>query len=388
MLKEYFSIAFVSVMTHKLRAFLTMLGVIIGVSSVIILLSLGQSTKDEAANQIRGLGSNLVMVITSGDTEQYLPSSWLSDLKEKAKYTAYTPSAQGKTNYIIGGENYSISVFGTNQYYGIISLLEYSQGRYFSSVEVENKIAVTVIGKEVADRLYPDESALGKDLVIGGIPFKIIGVLEERGMSLTGTNLDRSVYIPYDFALSLYPQQLQKMYYISSESEETANQTKDSIESYLSRSLPGQNGYAVIAQAQMLDVLDTLMGMLTTLLAGIAAISLLVGGIGIMNIMLVTVRERTKEIGIRKALGAGRANILMQFLLEAIIITVIGGLIGLGISFIGTRILEGVAGYPVVMGLSSVVLSLVFSITIGIVFGLYPAYKAAKMEPVEALRFE
>lgn len=386
MLKEYFSIAFHSVFTHKVRAFLTMLGVIIGVASVIILLSLGQSTKDEAARQIRGLGSNLIMVRVA-DSENYLPKIWLDTLKEKAQFSAYSPITSGNVSYNVDGNDISVSVNGVNEYFSFISSLEYESGRFFTESDAKNKIAVTTIGKKVAEKMFPNENPIGKTLSIKGIPFKVVGVLTERGMSFSG-DLDLMVYIPFDFANSLFPNQRQKIIYIASQSEETATTTTEKIQGYLSKKMPSKDLYSVFSQSQMLDMLNQIMGLLTTLLACIAGISLVVGGIGIMNIMLVTVRERTKEIGIRKALGAKRANILMQFLIEAIIITVIGGLIGLGLSVIVTQIISKFAGFPVPVGLNSVTLSIIFSITIGLIFGIYPANKASKLEPVEALRFE
>lgn len=386
MLKEYFSIAFRSVITHKVRALLTMLGVIIGVSSVIILLSLGASTKAEAARQIRGLGSNLIMVRVT-QSENYLPKIWLDELKDKAKFSAYSPVVTGNVSYRVDGSDFDVTVNGVNQYFEFISSLSFSSGRFFTESDVKNKVAVVSLGKKVAEKMFPNENPIGKMLSIKGIPFKVVGVLKERGMSFNG-DLDLNVYIPSDFANSLFPNQRYKILYIASQSENTAENTKTKIEGYLNKKMPSTNMYMVFSQSQMLDMLNQIMGLLTTLLACIAGISLVVGGIGIMNIMLVTVRERTKEIGIRKALGAMRSNILLQFLIEAIIITVLGGLIGLGLSFLITKIIESVAKFPVQVGLDSVALSIIFSITIGLIFGIYPANKASKLEPVEALRFE
>jgi putative ABC transport system permease protein len=386
MLKEYFSIAFRSVITHKVRALLTMLGVIIGVSSVIILLSLGASTKAEAARQIRGLGSNLIMVRVS-QSENYLSKIWLDELKNSAKFSAYSPVVNGNVSYRVGASDFDVTINGVNQYFEFISNLSFSSGRFFTESDVKNKVAVVAIGKKVAEKLFPNENPIGKQLSIKGIPFKVAGVLKERGMSFNG-DLDLNVYIPSDFANSLFPNQRYKILYIASQNEDTAETTKTKIEGYLNKKMPSTNMYMVFSQSQMLDMLNQIMGLLTTLLACIAGISLVVGGIGIMNIMLVTVRERTKEIGIRKALGAMRSNILLQFLIEAIIITALGGLIGLGLSFLITKIIESVANFPVRVGLDSVALSIIFSITIGLIFGIYPANKASKLEPVEALRFE
>jgi len=197
------------------------------------------------------------------------------------------------------------------------------------------------------------------------------------------------VYIPLDYAGSIFTNfGGQRTFYIASNSEKTVDTTINKVTNYLKATMPSETLYRVFSQSQILSVMNTLMSLLTTLLAGIASISLLVGGIGIMNIMLVTVRERTREIGVRKALGAKRSQILFQFLIEAVIITMLGGIIGLIISYIGASIIQYFSSFKVTIGLDSVVLSLVFSITIGIVFGIYPANKASTLEPVEALRYE
>lgn len=386
MFKEYFSIAFRSLITHKARAFLTMLGVIIGVSSVILLISLGDSAKLEAANQIRGLGSNLVMVGVV-DKQGYLPKIWLDELKDKAKINSYSPLVQGNADYKVNGANFTAKIYGVNEKYSYISALKINRGRFFSGVDVENNVAVAVIGKKVALNMFFSEDPINKTIVVKGIPFKVVGLLEEQGTTFSG-DMDKVIYIPYGYASTLFPVQYQKTYYVASESEALADTTKVKIESYLRNKLPSDKNYMVFSQSQMLKMLDTIMALLTTLLAGIASISLIVGGIGIMNIMLVTVRERTREIGIRKALGARRSYILFQFLIEAIFITVIGGFIGLGISYLGSLLITKLSGFNVTMGISSVILAIVFSTFVGVVFGIYPANKASKLEPVEALRFE
>jgi putative ABC transport system permease protein len=388
MFKEYFSIAWRSVVAHKIRALLTTLGVVIGVSSVILLLSLGNSAKTEAANQIRAIGSNLIIVRVT-DQNGVLPSIWLDELKTPGKLAAYSEIISGNNAYVVNGQNFDVSVNGVNQNYGFISSLTLTQGRFLSKIDIQNNLPVVVIGPTVAAKMFPLKSdPIGETLVIQGIQFRVIGVLKARGTSFSG-DLDATAYIPIDFAGTLYPFRLSsKSYYIASDTEATVATSMKKIETYLGSVLPSVNDYTVFSQSQILSVMNTLMSLLTTLLAGIASISLIVGGIGIMNIMLVTVRERTREIGVRKALGAKRSQILIQFLIEAVIITTLGGLIGLGISYIGAFIIQYFSNFKVTVGLDSVFLSLIFSITIGVVFGIYPANKASKLEPVEALRYE
>jgi putative ABC transport system permease protein len=388
MFKEYFSIAWRSVVAHKIRALLTTLGVVIGVSSVILLLSLGNSAKKEAANQIRSIGSNLIIVRVS-DPNGVLPTIWLDELKVAGNLAAYSEIISGNNSYVVNGQNFDMSVNGVNQYYGFISSLNLTQGRFLSKIDLDNNLPVVVIGPTVAKKMFPLKSdPIGETLVIQGIQFRVIGVLKARGTSFSG-DLDATAYIPIDFAGTLYPSRLSsKSYYIASQTEATVATSMKKIETYLGSVLPSANDYTVFSQSQILSVMNTLMGLLTTLLAGIASISLIVGGIGIMNIMLVTVRERTREIGVRKALGAKRSQILIQFLIEAVIITTLGGMIGLGVSYVGAALIQLFSSFKVTVGMDSVILSLVFSITIGVVFGIYPANKASKLEPVDALRYE
>lgn len=387
MFKEYFSIAWRSVVAHKIRALLTTLGVVIGVSSVILLLSLGNSAKAEAANQIRAIGSNLIIVRVT-DRNGVLPTIWLDELKDSGKLAAYSEIISGNNSYVVNGQNFDVSVGGVNQDYGFVSSLELTSGRFLSQIDLDNNLPVVVIGPKVAEKLFPLKDAIGETMVIQGVQFRIIGILTERGTNFNG-DLDATAYIPIDFAGTLFPYRLNsKTYYLASETEDTVATSMRKIESYLTSVLPSANEFNVFSQSQILGVMNTLMGLLTTLLAGIASISLIVGGIGIMNIMLVTVRERTREIGVRKALGAKRSQILIQFLIEAVIITTLGGLIGLGVSYVGAAIIQYLSDFKVTVGLDSVLLSLVFSITIGVVFGIYPANKASQLEPVDALRYE
>ena len=387
MIKEYFAIAFKSVYAHKIRALLTTLGVIIGVASVILLMSLGNSARNEAAEQIRGIGSNLIFV-SINDRQGNLPDNWLDQIAESASIDAYSELVSANVTYTVEGQSSNVSISGVNEYYAYINSLDMTQGRFLSSFDMQYNTPVVVLGSKIPDLLFPNQEVINNTLVVKGIPFTVVGVAEARGTNFSGDN-DMMIYMPISYASRLSGfTSSNKTFYLAAESEEVIDFTLNRVSTYLDYVLPSSNQYFAFSQTQILGVLDTLMALLTTLLSGIASISLIVGGIGIMNIMLVTVRERTKEIGIRKALGARQSQILSQFLIEAIIITSLGGLLGLFVSYVGTVIISSLTDFNVILGLDAVALSLIFSITIGIIFGIYPAYKASKLEPVEALRFE
>ena len=387
MIKEYFAIALRSVLSHKIRALLTTLGVVIGVASVILLMSLGNSAKAEAAAQIQSLGSNLIYV-NINDPSGNVPDNWLDVIQEDALIEEYSPLISSSARYLVEGQEVSVTISGVNAQYASINTIDTTLGRFLSEEDIDYSTPSVVLGSKIPNLLFPNTEVLGETLLIKGYPFTVVGVVEERGTNFGGDN-DMMVYIPMQFASRMQgfrsPTQI---FYIAAESEDTIDTSLNRIESYLKTVLPSEDSYRAFSQSQILGVLDTLMGLLTSLLSGIASISLLVGGIGIMNIMLVTVRERTKEIGIRKALGARQSQILSQFLIEAIIITVLGGLIGLAVSYLGTLLITALTDFNVLLGWDSVILSLGFSLTIGLIFGIYPAYTASKLEPVEALRFE
>ena len=387
MIKEYLALAIRSVYAHKIRSLLTTLGVIIGVSSVILLMSLGNSARLEAANQIRSIGSNLIFVSVT-DRQGNLPADWLSQVAQPAGVMAYSEMISSNARYSIEGQEVSVSISGVNQDYAFINSLEMIEGRFLNEYDMMYNTPVVVVGYKIPNLLFPNQPVIGNTLIVKGMPFTVVGIAQERGTNFSGDN-DMMVYLPIDYTRSMSGfGSINKTFYLAAESEDTIDFTLNRVLTYLATVMPSSNNYRAFSQTQILGVLDTLMALLTTLLSGIASISLVVGGIGIMNIMLVTVRERTKEIGIRKALGAKQSQILSQFLIEAIIITTLGGALGLLVSYLGTIVVSALTDFSVVLGADAVILSLVFSISIGIVFGIYPAYTASKLEPVEALRFE
>jgi putative ABC transport system permease protein len=295
---------------------------------------------------------------------------------------------QRPVTYNVNGNEIDVTVSGVNADFDTVSSLTMKGGRFLSDLDTRSGLPVAVVGYKISDALYAGANPIGKTIVINGVPFEVIGEVGERGQNFSGDN-DMQIYIPFDFALNLFSSRaVMRSYYLTSVTEADVNTTLVKVSSYLEDTLPSTSLYRAFSQSQILGIMDTLMSLLTSLLAGIASISLIVGGIGIMNIMLVTVRERTREIGIRKALGAKRSQILLQFLIEAVIITLLGGLIGLGIAFAGAWLISQVSGFVVTIGPETVLLALLFSITIGLIFGIYPANKAGKLEPVEALRYE
>lgn len=387
MIKEYLALALRSVYAHKIRSLLTTLGVIIGVSSVILLMSLGNSARLEAANQIRSIGSNLIFVSIT-DRQGNLPADWLSEIAEPAGVLAYSEMVSSNARYVIEGKEVNVSISGVNQDYAYINSLEMIEGRFLNEHDTFYNTPVVVVGYKIPNLLFPNQEVIGNTLIVKGMPFTVVGIAQERGTNFSGDN-DMMIYLPIDYTRLMSGfSSVNKTFYLAAESEETIDFTLNRVLTYLSTVMPSSNSYRAFSQTQILGVLDTLMALLTTLLSGIASISLVVGGIGIMNIMLVTVRERTKEIGIRKALGAKQSQILSQFLIEAIIITTLGGSLGLFVSYLGTILISALSEFTVILGADAIILSLVFSISIGIIFGLYPAYSASKLEPVEALRFE
>ncbi len=397
MLIESLRIALRSFQSNKLRAILSMLGIIIGVGAVIAIVSTGSGAQDEVTGEIADLGSNLIQInpgdlFEPGENGLFTPELGQEILEASPAVTALVPVKQDTGNLVKNGEDLSTTAVGTGPEYQEIHNYQPQQGRFFNHNAVENQSNEMVLGAEVAQELFPGENPTGQNLrfIIRNRPhvFTIVGVMEESGTGLTG-NLDDQVYIPY----TTHMEKLTRTRYVDSflaggASAEEAEMALGQIEYFLELNLGDTDDFWIQSQDQILEVIEQVTGTMNIMLAGIAAISLLVGGIGIMNIMLVSVTERTREIGIRKAMGAKRGHILRQFLVEALCLSGLGGLLGIVVGRLGATAIAQFGGWEPVISPGAVALALGFALLIGLFFGIYPAYRASQLDPVQALSYE
>jgi putative ABC transport system permease protein len=388
-----------------MRAFLTMLGIIIGISSVIAMVSLGQSSQQSINNQISSMGTNLIMVMRASQRQggvnvgsanvQTLTIKDVEAIRERAKHVgAVSPLVNASGQLVNGANNWPGSMQGGNAELISIRKYEVASGVNFTEQDARNSAKVCLAGKTVVDNLFPGgENPLGKMIRFNKIPFKIIGVLAPKGQNQMGQDLDDVLIAPYTTVQKrVLAVTYLHMIMASALSEETAALATGEIETILHdnhKLKPGQaNDFDVRTQQEMLDMMTSVSGFLTILLAAIASISLLVGGIGIMNIMYVTVTERTKEIGLRMSIGAKNKDILLQFLCESIILSLIGGVIGILLGLLLSYAASAGLNWPFIISLPAVGLSFLVCAASGIFFGWYPAKKAASLDPINALRYE
>ncbi|WP_239256354.1 ABC transporter permease [Listeria ilorinensis] len=392
--------AFKQLRSSKLRSFLTMLGIIIGVASVILLVSLGKGVTQEVDSQMGDLGSNLVTVMNySTDPNNQFSYDEVMKYQTIDGVKSVSPELSGQVNATYDYQSKNLKVIGTNDQYQKARSLELAEGRFLLPMDIEYSQKVAVIGSGTASDLFGFSDPIGKTIRLNGMPYKVVGVLEEKGASMMGSS-DDQIFIPIQSAQRLLKDTGIQSIYLETKSAEDVDFVVNTLESRLAikfnetdnanASSNNQLGpsYQVINQQEILDAFNTISSTLTTALGAIAAISLVVGGIGIMNIMLVSVSERTREIGIRKALGAKKRAILMQFLIESVVISVFGGLIGIAIGVSGAVIFGNVADIPSGVTAGTIIFSFVFSLCIGIIFGIAPANKASKLRPIDALRSE
>lgn len=386
-----FKMAISSILSNKTRSFLTMLGSIIGVGSVIALMAIGQGSTNAITEQISSAGTNMLQVSVMGRGDKTLdPDDMVAFIDESPDlYAGVAPLVSGSRIMVKNGNKNtdSTSLTGTNEKYADIRSTDLSAGRYLSAVDIENRLHVAVIGTYLQNELFDGADPLGQQLKINGMPFTVVGVLEETQDGEEGT-ADDAIVIPYNVATRLLKNATISTYIVQAASDETVDAAKAKLKTYLSKKFTGDNTYTIIDQKELMETLNEAMGTMTSMLGGIAGISLLVAGIGIMNIMLVSVTERTREIGIRKAIGARRRHILTQFLIESAVISTLGGLLGILLGLWLGSALGGLLGITAAADTGTIVFAFVFSLAMGLFFGYYPANKASKLNPIDALRFE
>ena len=400
-----FRIALKALSNNKFRGFLTMLGIIIGVGSVITMLAIGQGSKKSIQAEISEMGSNMIMISPgaerrggvrmSGDDMQTLKVKDFEDILSNCKYiTLASPTVNASGQAVYGANNTPTSVTGVTRDYLDIRGYKVKDGDIFSEQDIHTSAKVCVIGKTVVDELFPDgESPVGKVIRFGSIPFRIVGVLESKGTNSMGQDQDNLMFAPYTTVMK----RIQAVTYLqgitcSALSEEYTDRAIEEITAVLRENHKLKDDTAddfnIRSQQELSSMMTSTSDMMSTLLAAVAAISLIVGGIGIMNIMYVSVTERTREIGLRMSIGAKSRDILSQFLIEATLLSVVGGLIGVLAGIIAAFVVKVLLNYPIAISTGSIILSFAVCTVIGIFFGWYPARKASNLDPIEALRYE
>ena len=396
-----------SVSSNKLRSALTILGIVIGVGAVIAMLAVGNGAQETITGSISGIGSNLLFVFRGNQTTELShvepltmdDATALLDQFQAPSIDKVAPiiSDNGKVTY--GGESTSTSITGVTASYAAVRNFKVSEGEFITDAQDLGRASVAVIGVDVADKLFDRRDGLvGETIRIEGQPFRIIGVLESKGGGSFGSE-DNVVMVPFSTAQARLIRRSRDnvdTIFVSVLKPELMTQAKDEISQILRtrhRTKVGEDDFTIFSQDDFVATAKTITGVLTIFLGGIAGISLLVGGIGIMNIMLVSVTERTREIGLRKALGARKRDILVQFLTESSLLSLLGGIIGIGLGWLIAFIVGKIAAasgtpFTPVVGLNAILLATLFSTAVGLFFGIYPANRAANLEPVEALRYE
>ena len=387
--KQGIKMALKSIMSNKMRSFLTMLGIIIGVTSVISLVSLGQGATADVTGQVESLGSNLVTVnIVGRGANTSLTYQEAMDFSSVEGVVGVSPVMSGKVKAKYGNNNIDVTVEGTNSEYEQVRDFHIDNGRFLLPIDIQYGQKVALLGSNTTKELFGFVNPLNEIIRINGINFKVVGVLEEKGSSMIGSNDDK-ILIPLTTAERVLSEKGIRTLYIQVDTPENVNKVINEVETRLKNYFRGdEDSFRIFNQQEMLETVGSITGILTLAVAGIAGISLLVGGIGIMNIMLVSVSERTREIGIRKAIGAKRKDILIQFLIESVVMSGIGGLIGIGFGNGIASLLARAINISFSFSWDVVLIAFSFSVFVGIFFGIYPANKAAKLRPIEALRFE
>ena len=402
-----FQIALRALWVNKMRSFLTMLGIIIGVGAVITMLAVGTGASQKIAEQVASIGSNLIMVVPGSITQggMRMGSGSQSTLtkddadaieKECSAVSAVAPTVNTVAQVVYGNQNWATGVYGTTS--GILEVKDCAlvAGRNFFDQDVRSATKVCILGQTVVDNLFGGIDPIGQIIRIKKVPFTVIGILETKGQSIVGQDQDDVIYIPLTTAQkkivhSHVPGMVRSIMVKARSAEDLTLAEKQVTELLRQKHRSGPNkedDFTVRNLTQMMQVAEQAAKVMTILLGAIASISLLIGGIGIMNIMLVSVTERTREIGIRMAIGAKTWDIRIQFIIEALTLSMIGGVFGITLGVTGSAILSAVAGWPTIVSPLSIIMAFGFSGLVGIFFGFYPAYKASLLSPIDALRYE
>ena len=403
-LQNLFRIAWRAILLNKTRTLLTMLGIIIGVGSVITMLAIGEGSKKSIKENISKMGTNMLNirpgagmfggVRNNSDMQSLKMTDYLALKKEATLLKYITPVFSGNGQSIAGANNWPTSIYGVNMNY--LSIREWSviEGAMFGQDEIDNFSKVAVIGQTIVKNLFPDgDSPIGQTIRFKNIPFKVIGILAAKGESNFGQDQDDIIIAPYTtvqkrILAQNYLQSIVASAINENEAENAVNQVKKILERTHNIAADQENNFNVFSQQELISTFSSTSEMLTVLLVAIASISLIVGGIGIMNIMYVSVKERTKEIGLRMAIGAKGKDILAQFLIESVLISITGGIVGVVLGLLATYVVKVFIGWPVSITFYSIVLSFLVCTITGVFFGWYPARKASDLEPITALRYE
>ncbi len=394
-LRESFRVAMSALVANRLRSALTTLGVLIGVMSVVLLVAIGQGAREEITGAIEGLGSNLLFVLPGDGDFGAAPTRSQFTLDDVDELDRELPGADRRVaGSVVGGEpvqaegeRLTTTVQGVTAGYLDVVVRSTARGQPFTESDVATGRRVVLLGAAVADQLFPGQDPIGRTITVGSIRFRVVGVMERVGGTAFGPDRDREVYLPITSAQRLFATTRIDAIFVRASSTATIDDDREIIERVLERRLEPE-AFSVLSQDDIIGVVGDILQILTLVLAAIAGISLLVGGVGVSNIMLVSVSERTREIGLRKALGARTRDITRQFLLEAMVLTGIGGAIGLLLGIGLAELVALFAPIPAEVTLWSVLLALGVSVAVGLLFGVLPARRAGRLDPVEALRHD
>ncbi|MBU1679793.1 MAG: ABC transporter permease [Bacteroidetes bacterium] len=397
-------VAFKGIMKARMRSLLTTLGIIIGVAAVIVMVSIGEGAQADIEDQIRSLGSNMIIIFPgssrsggvhrgSGSFNRFTMEDVELLQKEATQIKALSPIVRSGGQVIGGGQNWNTSIYGVAPEYTTIREWKVVTGEFFTDKEVRSRAKVAVLGKEVAKNLFPNQNPVSENIRIRNVPFKVIGVLDEKGQNATGGSNDDLILAPSSTVLNRLSGGRHIHYiYASAVSVEKIGAAQEELASIMRKAhkiKPGEDDdFQIRNQSEITEAASESSKVMTLLLGAVAGVSLIVGGIGIMNIMLVSVTERTREIGIRLSIGARSSDILIQFLIEAIVLSLVGGLIGIFVSLAVIYVLNEFSDLRAIINPTIIFVSFLFAGAVGVFFGFYPARKAASLNPIDALRYE